>query len=313
MTMALIAPASVLAFGGAVFIASQALTVNRGIVAAKTTTRESPAFAAAFTTIVVSVCIFWALLLAQGIPDGATALGNAAPFLVAGLLNPAVFRLLYFRGIEEVGASVAAALMAMNPLVATIAAVPLLGETVTLTTGVGVLCIVGGGIVLQTVQNADDETDLDVIARRLARARPRDLAYPLGAMVFIGVSYVIIKFGLNRYSDPLYATAIAQSAAFVAFLAIVAASPSARRTTASIDRRALGLFAIAGVFTALAQLANFFALEIGTAVQVIPLFNTFPLLVLVLTYLLAREVPKSPAVVLAVVSIVVGSVLIEVF
>nr|WP_254533286.1 EamA family transporter [Natrinema gelatinilyticum] len=97
----------------------------------------------------------------------------------------------------------------------------------------------------------------------------------------------------------------------VAFLAIVAASPTVRRTTTSIDRRALGLFAIAGVFTALAQLTNFFALEIGAAVLVIPLFNTFPLLVLVLTYLIARELPKSPAVILAVVSIVVGSVLIE--
>ncbi|WP_254533956.1 hypothetical protein [Natrinema gelatinilyticum] len=77
--IALIAPASVLAFGGAMFIASQALTVNRGIAAAKMTTQESPAFTAAFATIIVSVCIFWALLLAQGIPDGAAAVRNAAP------------------------------------------------------------------------------------------------------------------------------------------------------------------------------------------------------------------------------------------
>ncbi|WP_254533287.1 EamA family transporter [Natrinema gelatinilyticum] len=98
-----------------------------------------------------------------------------------------MFRLLYFRGIEEVGASVAAAIMAMNPLVVMTVAVPLLEETVTLATGVGVLCIVDGGVVLQTDQNTDDDADVDVIARRLARALPRDLAYPLGAMVFIGI------------------------------------------------------------------------------------------------------------------------------
>lgn len=312
--MALIAEASALAFLGAVFIASQAVTINHGIDRARSTAASSPAFAAALATIVVSVVIFWSLLLIQGIPEGAFSLYNAGPFLFAGLLNPAVFRLLYFRGIEEVGAPVAAAFMAMNPLVATVAAVPMLGEEVTLATGLGVLFIVGGGIVIQTIQNADGEgSELDLVARRLAETSPRDLVYPLGSMVFIGISYVIIKFGLNRFSDPISATAIAQTAALVVFVVILVGSSDVRRRTRAVNHAALGVFAIAGVFTALAQLANFFALEIGTAVTVIPLFNTFPLLVLVLTYVIAREVPRSAVLLAGVVSIVVGSILIEVF
>lgn len=314
--MSLVAPASALAFLGAVFIASQAVILERGIARAKQTMAESPAFTAALATIVVSVVIFWTLLLVQGIPDGAFALANAGPFVVAGLLNPAVFRLLYFRGIEEVGAPVAAAFMAMNPLVATAVAVPALGETVTLATGLGVLCIVGGGVIIQTIQNAAEdagEADLDLVARQLSGTSPRDLLYPIGSMVFIGVSYVIIKFGLTRFPDPVSATAIAQTAALVVFVVIMLGSASIRAQTRSVNRTALGIFAVAGVFTAFAQLANFFALDLGTAVTVIPLFNTFPLLVLVLSYVIAREIPRSPALLAGILSIVVGSVLIEVF
>ncbi len=312
--MAAISAAATLAFAGALFIALQAITIDRGIERAKLTATSSPAFAAALATIVVSVVIFWTLLIVQGIPDGAFTLHFAWPFLLAGLLNPAIFRLLYFRGIEEVGAPVAAAFMAMNPLVATAGAVPFLGETLTLATFGGILCIVAGGVILQSIQNADDveEANLDLVARQLAGTEPRDLLFPIGSTVFIGISYVFITFGLNRFPDPISATAIAQTAALVVFVGIVLVSDGVRTQVRSVNTTALGIFAIAGVFTAFGQLANFFALDVGTAVTVIPLFNTFPLLVLVLSYGLAREIPRSWPILLGVVSIVSGSILIEV-
>jgi len=313
--MALIAPASVLAFAGAFFMASQAVTIKYGSRKARAT-MSSPAFAAALTTIVVSVCIFWTLLVIQGVPADALTLTNAAPFVVAGLLNPAAFRFLYFTGIDEVGAPIAAALMAMNPLVATAVAVPVLGETLTLATGLGVLCIVAGGMIVQTVQNtADDPADadgeLDVVTRQLAQADRRALLFPLGAMVVFGLSYVLIEFGLTQFPDPVYGTTVAQTTALIGFLAALAWAPSIRREVRSINRPALAIFLLAGVLTACAQLANFFALNIGTAVTVIPLFNTFPLLVLVFTYAIAREIPRSRAIVAGVLAIVVGSILVE--
>lgn len=312
-----IALSSALALLGAVFIASQAITIQHGIRRAKSTATESPAFAAALTTIVVSVVIFWAMLLVRGVPTDAFTVANAAPFVVAGVLNPAIFRLLYFRGIEEVGPSIAAAFMAMNPLVAVMVAVPTLGEAVTVATGLGVVCIVAGGVVIQLTRNTMDETgdgtNLDVVTRQLARADPRGLLFPIGSTVFIGVSYVIIKYGLTRYPDPVSALAIAQTAALAVFLGLLLVSGRTRRRTAGVNRAALGIFVLAGVFTALGQIANFFAIDIGTAVSVIPLFNTFPLLVLVFSYAIARELPRSPKLIAAVLAIVLGTVLIELF
>lgn len=326
-----VATASFLAFCGAVFVACQAVTIKHATRRIRETATGSPAFTAAFATIVVSIVIFWGLLLARGIPSGAFTLANAGPFVLAGVLNPAAFRLLYFRGIDEVGAPIAAAMLAMNPVVATLLAVPVLGETLTLATGLGMLAIVGGGVTIQSLQNARDleeapsdekavtalnggaSEELDLVARQLAAADARSLLAPGTAMVVFGVSYVIITFGLRRFPDPIVGTTIAQTTAFLVFLAIIAGSPAIRRQVGAVNRPALGLLLIAGVFTAFGQLANFFALEIGTVVTVIPLFNTFPLLVLALTYAIAREVPRSVPVLVGVLSIVVGSVLVEVF
>jgi drug/metabolite transporter (DMT)-like permease len=329
--MSLIAPASVLALLSAVFVASQAVTIKHGSARARETATTSPAFAAAFTTIVVSTLIFWTLLLDQGIPAGTFGLAKAAPFVVAGVLNPAVFRLLYFRGIDEVGAPIAAAVLAMNPLVATVFAVPVLGETVTVATGVGIVCIVAGGVIIQSIQNAADvegasddgsgaaaanggaSDDLDLVARQLATADARSLLAPLAAMAVFGISYVIITFGLNQFQEPVAGITIGQTTALVVFLGTILGSPSLRRQVRSVNGPALGLFVLAGVFTAIAQLANFFALDLGTVVTVIPLTNTFPLLVLVLTYAIAREVPRSVPVLVGVLSIIAGSVLVELF
>jgi drug/metabolite transporter (DMT)-like permease len=327
-----VAPSSIIAFCGAIFVACQAISIKHASAKARETMATSPAFVAAFMTIVVSVVIFWALLLAQGIQSGAFALANAAPFVVTGALNPAVFRLLYFKGIDEVGAPIAAALMAMNPVVASIFAVPVLGETVTIASGLGILFIVGGGVIIQSVQNAADveldgdsedvrgdsggnvrdHDELDLVARQLAAADTRSLLAPIAAMVVLGISYVIITVGLRGQTDPVSGLTIAQTTAFVGFLAIIAGSPRIRSQLGSLNRPAFGLFLIAGVFTASAQIASFFALDIGTVVTVIPLFNTFPLLVLALTYAIAREVPRSVPILVGVISIVVGSVLVEI-
>jgi drug/metabolite transporter (DMT)-like permease len=313
-----VATASLLAFAGAVCVAGQTIAIKHGSDRARETSERSPAFVAAFTTLLVSVVVFWGLYLAEGVSADATALPAIAPFVVAGALNPAAFRVLYFKGIDEVGAPIAAALIAMNPVVATIFAVPVLGETVTLATGAGIFCIVGGGIIIQSIQNAAPEaemegSELDLIARRLAAAEPGELLTPLAAMVILGLSYVLITVGLRGPAGPVTGLTVAQTTAFVGFLGVIGASRAIRGQLRSLGRSASGLFVLAGVFTTTAQIANFFALDIGTVATVIPLFNTFPLLVLAITYAIAREVPRSIPVLVGVVAIVTGSILVEVF
>ncbi|MUV56328.1 DMT family transporter [Halogeometricum sp. CBA1124] len=81
---------------------------------------DSTPLTAATVTLVTSCTLLAAILFVRrGVPT-VPALPSLLPFLVAGVLDPGVSRLLYFEGIDRVGPSVAAALTASSPAVATI-------------------------------------------------------------------------------------------------------------------------------------------------------------------------------------------------
>ncbi len=306
--------AAILAFVTALSFGANALIVKVGMTEVREASGVSPSFTAAFVSILTSAVIFIAVTIGFGVPIEAVTPRAIAPFLVAGVLYPAMFRLFYFRGIDVVGASIAAALVAANPAVAALVAVPILGEEVTVLTAVGIAFIVGGGAVLQASQGAEGSA-ADRIVRELRQASPRELLFPVAAAVSVGVGYVMIKFGLNGFPHPPAATAITQLAGLVTFGALLGLSAerrSAFRTTLE-HRRALGIFVLAGGIVATGWLAQFFALQLGTVVVVIPLVNTFPLVVVAGTYLKARELPRSRAVILGVVAIVVGATMIQAF
>jgi drug/metabolite transporter (DMT)-like permease len=309
--MVLLELSAALAILAAVCSALQALAVEYGLDNGDVSTARSPALLAAFISIVVSVVVFWALLAVRGLPIERMSVGDIAPFAVAGLANPAAFRLLYFRSIDRIGARLSAAVVSANPAIAAVLALPLFREPFTVLTGVGLACIVVGAIVLQMTGNNVEE-DGDLLLEELAGTEPRDIVVPGVAMLMLGASFVLVKVGLNRLSDPLMGTAIGQTTALVAFGVLFGVSGDSRRNIRIRDRTALVAFTLAGVFVAGNWLAWFSALQVGTVVNVVPLSNTYPLFIVAFSYLAARQVPKSPRVIGGIVAIVVGAMLMQV-
>ncbi|WP_268812817.1 DMT family transporter [Haloarcula mannanilytica] len=271
---------------------------------------REPTLTAAVTSIVVSVVVFWTLLVARGTSFAGVDPLKLAPFAVAGLANPAAFRLLYFRSIDRIGARVSSAIVSANPAVATVLALPLLGEPFTVLTGVGLLCIMAGGVLLQLSGTDADETT-DIITAELGQMTARDLVLPITAMALLGCSFVLVKVGLNAYSKPLVATAVGQTAALVAFVGLFGVSSDSRRRVRISDRTALVAFVFAGVFVTGNWLAWFSALQIGTVVTVVPLSNVYPLVIVALSYGLARQFPKSPRVLTGITAIIAGATLMQ--
>jgi len=290
----------------AVCVAVQVLTVEAGL----TRVRGSAAFTAAAVSVVVSTALFWALLLWRGVPAGVTP-RRVAPFVVAGVLNPAVFRLVYFEGIDRVGARIAATIQATYPVVATVVAVGTLGETVSVWTGVGIAAIVAGGALLQFARSAEDTVSADLIARELVAVDARDLVYPVVATVVLGVSYVVVEYGLTGLGAPLVATATAQTTALVAFAGMVMVVPGWRAQFRSVSRPAYAYFVVAGVAVAAFWVAQFVALEAGSVVTVVPLVSSAPLFVVGFSYAVAGELPRSARVLAAILAIVAGVVLLQ--
>ncbi|MBX0325095.1 DMT family transporter [Halomicroarcula sp. F13] len=301
---------SALALLASVFAGLQAVSVEYGLSNGEYEDGRSPALAAAFLSILVSVVVFWTLLLVRGVSFASLTVESAAPFVVAGLANPAVFRLLYFQSIDHIGARISAAIVSANPAVAAILAVPLFSEPLTVLSGVGLLCIVGGSVVLQVSSTAGESHD-DLLVEELARVGLTDLVRPVAAMLLLGCSFVLVKVGLNGYGDTLVGTALGQTSALVAFGLLFGVSRTSRRQAGIRDRLALAAFTLAGVFVAGNWLAWFSALQLGTVVTVVPLSNVYPLVVVALSYAMVRRVPKSPRVLVGITAIVAGATLMQ--
>lgn len=308
--MVLVELSAGLAVLAAVFSALQAVTVEYGMTSGDVVDYRSSALAAAVISIVVSVAVFWVLLLVRGVSLDGVTLRAVLPFAIAGLSNPAAFRLLYFRSIDHIGARISAAVVSANPAIAAMLALPIFGTPFTALTGIGLVCIISGAVVLQMTSSSAGETE-DLLTEELATMELRDLLLPCTAMLTLAVSFVLVKIGLNRLSNPLIGTAIGQTAALVAFLVLFGVSGNSRRQVLVRDRTALVAFTLAGVFVAGNWLAWFSALQIGTVVTVAPLANTYPLFVVAISYLAARQMPRSPRVIGGITAIVVGATLMQ--
>jgi drug/metabolite transporter (DMT)-like permease len=324
--MAAVDLAAGLAFLTALCIGLSTVAVGIGLDRVRADHEGSPVFAAAFVTLVVSLVVFWAAALARGVPVASLTPAALWPFVLAGVLYPALFRLLYYTGIDRIGANVTGAVVAANPAVAGLLAIAFLGERFTAATAAGLLAIVAGAGLLQLADETDadaeeaptdgDGTDAtDVIVRELAGSSARDLLYPLGALVAVGVGYVLISFGLDAFPDSVTATAVTQTAGVLALLAVLLRSGEARRQVGVVSghRAGLAYFVAAGVVVAVGWLSQFAALGIGSVVVVVPLVNTYPLVIAAVSYGLARQLPRSPRVVAGIVAIVVGASLMQAF
>jgi drug/metabolite transporter (DMT)-like permease len=298
-----------LALGAAAGFACYTVVVEYGM--SWTETDESPALAAAFYSTLVVTAGFWALALARGLPAGGLTVGGLWPFLVAGVAYPALFRFLYYEGIDRVGASVTAAIMGAYPAVSVLLAVVALDEGLGPVAGGGIALVVGGVVLLQLARGTDEGDVEDVVTEKLAGANPRDLVYPAAATVSTGGAFVLIDYGLARFPDPVVATAVTQTPALVLFTgwaALAGASDGRLR----VGRPVLAAFVLAGGFNFVGWLSNFFALQSGSVITVVPLINTMPLLIMAITYGIQRELPRSRRVVAAVLAIVAGASLVQI-
>jgi drug/metabolite transporter (DMT)-like permease len=320
--VAVVELAAGLAFLTAVCIGLSTVAVGIGLDRVRADHDGSPVFAAAFVALVVGLVVFWAAALVRGVPVSALSPTTLWPFVLAGVLYPALFRLLYYTGIDRIGANVTGAVVAANPAVAALLAIPLLGERFTVATAAGLIAIVGGAGLLQLADETDADggsagtsAATDVIVRELAGSDARDLLYPLGALVAVGVGYVLISFGLDSFPHAVTATAITQTAGVLTLLAVLLQSGDARRQVGVVSGHRAGLAFVvgAGAVVAVGWLSQFAALGIGSVVVVVPLVNTYPLVIAAVSYGLARQLPRSPRVVAGIVAIVGGASLVQAF
>jgi DME family drug/metabolite transporter len=230
------------------------------------------------TSIIVttSVILFWSLLAAsQGVTDVLPDISPAGYgiFLLAGFVGTAVGRINNYAGIDHVGTSINSAVIATQPVFATILAFLFLGEQVTIVQVAGIFAVVGGVVMLTFSRGGD-----------VGGWRPRELLFPLAAAFAYATGSVIRRFGLQTTPAlPLEAVALNETAALMGVVGYTVGAGYFRPD--SIAARGYVYFVGAGLASATGLLAFFIGLNNGRVAIVTTLVATSTLFATVFSYL----------------------------
>lgn len=270
----------VVALTSALVSASATILLRRGL-------RYDGPYTAVWINLAVGTVLVWlAVALTGGF--GRPSAHGMAVFALAGLIGTVGGRIFRFKGIELVGAAIAAAVVNLSPLVSSALAIMVLGEHVTLPILVGTCVIVAGTTLLSS-------------GGRSGGVRPRQLLVPLVSAVCFGVVAVLRKIGLADMGA-LAGFAVNVSAAFVAFTAFLLVI--GQRAAFVCRRDSIRYFVAAGVAENLSVLLVIVALSAGSVSVVAPLSSVSPIFVLILSFFFLRGIELLNA------RIVAGTVLI---
>ncbi len=275
--------AHALALTGALCSAVATIAFRQGL-------RYANTYSGFWINLTVGVVCVW---VATWLTVPASAMhAKALPFFIgSGLLGTVAGRFFRFKGIEKVGAPVAAAINNLNPFISTGLAILLLGERVTLPIFLGTCVIVLGTILLS-------------MSGRHVGFRPVHLLYPFLSAFCFGSVAIIRKLGLS-HAPPMFGYAINVTTAFIAYTAYLMVS--GQFSTVVCDGKSLWYFVVAGLGENVGVLFVLIALSLGQVSVVTPLNGTAPLFVLVLAFVFLKGVEQlTGRVVLGTVCIVLG-------
>lgn len=259
---------------------------------------------AALVVVVVDSVLYWAALFVRQGVDIFSNLGLTAiaVFGAAGVFGTALGRLATFAGVDRVGASINSAGISTRPLFATLLAAGWLGERVTVLTGVGIVVLVAGLVLLTTSKGGD-----------LGGWEPIEILFPIGAAAAFGLGNVLRRFALETYPEAtlLEAVALNETAAFVVLAGYAVAG--SRGDVLRAPRRTYAYFVGSGTLTAVALLSLYAALQRGTVVIVDPISATAPLFTTVFAGVFLSDLERvTRGVVVGAALVVLGVVTITV-
>jgi uncharacterized membrane protein len=272
-----------LALSAAFLSAAATILIRQGL-------RGSDPYTGFWINCMVGVAGLWLCVLFTG-GLGEISTRGVLLFAAAGLIGTIGGRLTRFLAISKVGASVSAAVINLTPLIATIFAIVLLGERVTLPVIVGTVVIVTGTVLLS-------------VSGLSLGFKPWMILFPLAAATCFGIVQVIRKIALGGIG-PVAGTAVNLTTALIAFSAIMIASN--HRGIYKVRGRALAMLILAGVAENLGVFLTIIALRHGAVSVVTPLTAAAPIFVLLFTPFFLKGVEVlTTRVVIGTVLIVAG-------
>lgn len=232
---------------------------------------------------------------------------SVAAFAAAGLAGVGLARVFLFRSVKLIGASRTSPVVATNVLFATAFAAIVLGERVAPLHLLGIVLVVGGiGLLSWETATVDQPNSSS------ATSSVTEFAYPLAAAVLIGAEPVLVSIGIAGGTPVIPGLAVMMISGTLGYTAYWIASQSDRSLRSAGG--AIRWYIVAGIATTGAFVSYLLALEMTSVVVVMPILQTNPLLVTLLSavFLPRRLERVTTRLILAASIIVIGATVVSI-
>lgn len=264
---------ALLAAVGASALAVQALCIRYGTVRSRSTQ-------ALIIVLVVNLVTLVPLTFAFADPFAEYTRRSIAAFVAAGLVGTMAGRAFYYEGIKRIGASRSEPIKASQPIHASLLAIVALGETVTAPHFVSMLGIVVGVTLItwETSRNGGTTGDTNTFA----------LVFPIMGAVLYGIEPVIATFGFREGTSALSGLIVKTFSATIGFFAYLTWKRAVPGLS-EYNRSEIRWLVAAGLANTVFLVAYYRALEVSAVSIVVPIVQSSPLLVIVLSALFVRD------------------------
>jgi uncharacterized membrane protein len=282
-------PAEFFALANAFLFALHNMFTKKGL-------RYSNPATAVITSLFMNIIVLWGVSLLF-IPLDSLHTPGVLLFVIVGLFQPGLTRLLTYKGIERLGVAITDPIRASTPLFSALFAILLIGERMTLPILVATLVIILGITLLSQRDGATKEVHL------------RYVLYPLLASLLGGFSQVLRKFGLGAVPHPFLAAAVTATSSLGVSLLTLWISER-KKETLKLNRQCLPHYLAAGIAVSLGMVAIYYALDRGKVTVVIPISSTGPLFALTLSAIFLRDVERVTLKIVLGAAMIIGGVLL---
>jgi len=260
---------------------------------------------ASFIAILLAIPVFGVPIIVYGWGSVPLTWQVVAIFAAAGVLNYSVGRYFVWKSIALIGANRANVVASTQVIYALAIAILVLGQSVDALQGSGIILVLLG---IGFISLGDfGSATLDPRVRRMGI-----LWGILGAALW-GISQVLMQIGIAMYSNANTATFLTSAASLVGVVPVLLLVRKYQvKSPFRMDRKSLGMIVIAGLLANFGLYFRYAALQNTTLAIVATVNSTNPMITLVLSYLLIRELEFiNRRTVLAILASVVGVLLMS--
>lgn len=240
-------------------------------------------------TVPMGALVFMLVALVSGVLPATGALSgeSIALFATSGILHFVVGRYANFRAIKAAGTVISGPIVDSGILWTVLLALVLLGESITLLSGLGIaLIIIGPTLIFGRMK---------LPKRTSGGFEPRyreGVVFALIASFCYGTSPILIGFAMPAEGGIVFGLIGGMISYCAAALVVLPALlfPRQRKSLGEADRTSVGWFSLSGVMISLSQMTRYMALAVAPVSIVTPILRTAILFRLYFAWLINRDV-----------------------